>query len=87
VRLTIKGKRWRVVEVDSFRDPKQGGECDYEARVIRILRSLTWPERLRVLIHEVMHAYDKKATERKVDTVSSAIRDVLRRDGYRRKRA
>lgn len=43
-------------------------------------------EELRVLLHELQHAFNPEASEEWVDQVSTELSDILWRIGYRRKK-
>lgn len=55
MRLNIRGNVWRLIWVRAFEDDRIG-EADDEERAIRILRDLPEREKLRVVLHELLHA-------------------------------
>ena len=58
-RIRIKAKvTYQVVWVDSFKDPKQRGECDDLAKQIAILKGMSERETLETFIHELLHAVE-----------------------------
>lgn len=84
MRITIRGEVWRLVTVDAAAFPDDRvGDCDCEARLIRVLRGLSDAERLRVVVHELLHAHAWSWPERRVDDVSTQIASTLRRLGWR----
>lgn len=86
--VEIADRRWTVRwvtrlgkhEGDSRAD--KAGDCDRDARVIRVLHGLTQDEERRVLIHETLHAELWDLDEEAVDRISESIADVLRRCGH-----
>ena len=84
MKITICGEQWRIVTVaaSAFPDDRVG-DCDRDARQIRILRGLPDAERLRVVVHELLHAHAWSWPERRVDDVSTQIARTLRRLGWR----
>lgn len=86
MRITILGRAWNMVDVDAL-PPGQGGDCDDPAtrgKTIRILRTLPDRERLRVELHEMLHAAAWDLfSEEWVDRLSSDMAAVLWRRGWR----
>ncbi len=78
----LLGKRWRLRFVRALRDAL--GDCDDELREIRVVEGLDGKERLRVMLHELVHAIDWHKDESYVDSVSRSMTNVLWRDGWRR---
>lgn len=86
MRFTIRGQVWRLTWVRDFAD-ERAGEADDEQRAIRILRDLPEREKLRVVLHELLHAECWDLAEECVDRVSTTMRDVLWRLGWRPRRS
>ena len=85
MRLDLDGQDWELRWVRRFHgQPNQAGDCHLEKRRIRVLRGLSEAERRRVVVHELLHALQWKASEKRVDRTSAEIARVLRRLGYRR---
>jgi len=85
VRLDLDGEDWELRWVRRFHGhPNQAGDCNLGKRRIRVLRGMSEAERLRVVVHELLHALQWPASEKRVDRTSVEIARVLRRLGYRR---
>jgi hypothetical protein len=56
--ILVGEQLWRVRFVRRFADRKQVGQCDASAHVISIMQGLGAAERLRVFVHEVVHALE-----------------------------
>lgn len=78
--LTIHGRRWRVRFVPRM-PPDTLGDCDWEAREIRVLRGLTPAETLGVLLHEAMHALHPNHTEEHVSECERVLATMVYRAG------
>lgn len=84
--VTIMGRRWRLGFVRLPTNAKFDGDCDppgMRDRKIRIDRQLTGREKLRVLIHEALHAADWSKSERTVDQLSRDLARIIDQCGYR----
>lgn len=86
MRVTIRGQVWRLTWVRAFED-ERAGEADDEQRAIRVLRSLSDREKLRVVLHELLHAEMWDLAEECVDRVSTTMAGVLWRLGWRPRRS
>lgn len=87
MRLDLDGEDWELRWVRRFVGaPNQAGDCHKAKRRIRILRGMPESERLRVVVHELLHALQWPASEKRVDKTSAEIAKVLRRLGYRRRK-
>lgn len=58
------------------------GECDADNRVIRVRRSLRGQERLRVVLHEALHALLWHGDEEWIDDVSTDLAAMITDLGY-----
>lgn len=86
MRLHIRGHDWRRLLVSAFPDDdEQAGECDLDAKEIRILRGLPRHSALRIELHEQLHAWFPKASEKAVDEASTAMARLLLRLGWRKR--
>ena len=83
---------WEVVFVKTVPDKQYVivGECDYDAKIIKILEKLRGLERLDTLIHEMLHAVvpgNKELflnnEELFINSVASDMAEVLWHYGYR----
>jgi len=87
VRVTVLGKTWELVEVDTLPGKDQAGDCDSpdtRRKRIRVLATLSDRDRLRVLIHEMLHAAAwHQFSEEFVDGLSTDLAAALWRCGWR----
>jgi hypothetical protein len=85
MKLELDGEEWELRWVRRFPGADwQAGDCHKARRRIRILQGLSEAERLRVVVHELLHALCWRASEERVDRTSAEIARVLRQLGYRR---
>ncbi len=83
--ITILGKRWNLVYKPVAGDV-DGGYCDPPTRPkkqIVVDSRLVGVEKLRVELHEMLHAADWYKDEEWVDETSADIAGVLWKLGYR----
>jgi hypothetical protein len=75
----IAGERWKIV-----RSKLRGkyGECDYNARTIRIHDTLTGTDLLDTLLHEVIHARWPDLLESSVEEFAGTLTTVLDAEGF-----
>ncbi len=87
IHFPVRGQRWKLVRVSAFADPSQAGEACSQTRTLRVLarNRISDAEAMRVVIHEMLHAFGWSKSEKAVDEASTAIRDVLSRLGYERR--
>lgn len=81
--VTVCKKRWRF-RYASLRVNR--GECDapnVTGKEIRVSSALKDCEQLEVILHELMHAADWRASEEHVEEVADDIARALWRIGYR----
>ena len=76
---------WKILFVRNIPDKKYRilGECEHDARIIRVLSSLRGKEKLDTLVHEMLHAVLPEQEELWVNSVASDIATVLWDYGYR----
>lgn len=90
MRVWVNGKTWDlsfVGRIGSSRGSTTLGLCEHvggKHRRIRVLRRLQGQERLRILLHELLHAALWDLSEETVDTVSKDLAEILyQKLGYR----
>lgn len=86
MRVVVLGRAWDMVDVDAL-PPGLAGDCDApteKGRKIRVLRDQPPQERLRIELHEMLHAaaWDQ-FDEEWVDRLSRDMARVLWRRGWR----
>lgn len=59
------------------------GDTDWSKKAIRVKTGMDPKETLETIIHEMIHAYFPKVTEKRVTDAGYIITDVLWRLGYR----
>lgn len=88
MRLRIRERPWALIRAPVLEIPPDAngdlcaGLCDSSLRVIWIDESLKAQERLRVEVHELLHAIDDRLTEAKVGRLSRELAAALHRMGY-----
>lgn len=85
LRITLLGKRWRLV-FDRLGRSKVWGYCDEPTKVnkeIRVDSRLSGQHRLEILIHEILHACDWRADEAVITQQARDMARVLWQLGYR----
>ena len=85
MRLTILGRRWRLLFVDKIDDKGSRGSCDPPDRknkAIRVLRRLKGEELLEVLFHEMTHAAGWHIDEKFVEEFADDAARNLTKLGY-----
>lgn len=81
--VTILGKRWQLLY---RRLPHGGGLCDQPTqpnKAITVDSRLTGENRLRIEIHEMLHAANWHLDEEWVDDASADMARILWKLGYR----
>lgn len=83
--LTIKKKRWRIVDSEKYKGPELG-YCTNPAldREIAIPIHGDTREDLIIITHELIHAYDWGLSEKTVEGLSIEIGDALWKLGWRK---
>lgn len=58
--ITILGKPYQIVRVESIHEDERIGECDVDNGCISILSGLNRDVYLETALHEIIHAVDKE---------------------------
>lgn len=80
--VSLFGRRWRVLRWFEDAEPRcNRGECHIDDGVIWIHPDLEGQELVDTLIHEIGHAADERAAEKRVTAGATAAARFLRRAG------
>ena len=83
--LTIRGRRWRVVDSEKYKGP-EFGYCTNPALDREIAIPVHGDERedLIIIAHEVIHATDYGLSEKTAEALSAEVGDALWKLGWRK---
>jgi len=81
-RVYIGDQRW-TIQITKNLAPDRDGECDYDARTIRVHPSLQGETLLEVIVHEMLHARWPDLSEEAILEHSQEIAGTLYRLGFR----
>lgn len=77
---------YKVSLIDSFEDPRQIGECDYDKRLISIKNDLDNVTTFWVFFHELQHALSEEnnlnMTERQVNGIEVGLSKIAKLNGW-----
>jgi hypothetical protein len=76
----LNGQRWRITRAKMR---SLWGDCDFDARTIRIHETLTGRELMDTLIHEMVHGRWPDLQESAVAEFASVVAEVLDAEGFR----
>ena len=65
--------KYKVVEVDTFDDPLQLGECDQALKTITLKRKMSQKKKHETLWHEILHAMVFESDIKLDDSVEETI--------------
>lgn len=87
--IKILGKKWQLNFVKFNLGKDTGGDCDHpdtKGKQIRICDNLPEEDKLRLILHECLHAANYELySEEYVDKISTDLARILTRLGYKRK--
>jgi hypothetical protein len=73
----VGDEQWRLVAIWRFEDEEQWGGCSYTRREIAVKKGLSGPDTLRVILHELVHAFLPNWKEARVDAMSDEVTTAL----------
>jgi hypothetical protein len=77
---------YEVVWVDAFDDPKQGGQCWREGRIIYLKRGLSAARTFEIFIHELLHAMEFEhaipISHAVIEGLEGAVAQLLKLNGW-----
>lgn len=81
-RVYIGGKPWTIKHVSGLPTDREG-DCDWDARTIRVRSTLRGVALLDALIHELLHARFWDLDESSVTEFASTVAAIADREGFK----
>lgn len=81
-RVCIGDRKWTIRHVGRL-PPDRDGDCDWDARTIRVRSTLRGVKLCDILLHELLHARFWDLSEEAVEEFASTAAAILHREGFR----